>query len=145
MELINEMKNVIKIILLLSLLIFFSCEEAGLLSYCDDCVADEPLNVLIDLKFSEDELWSLIMIYVYSGDLEDGILLDNFENPRTRYQVSVNRKYTFVAEYSIGATYMVVNSVTPVVRYYRDLCDDPCYKVADRTVDLRLKYYKKLY
>ncbi|MBW6502279.1 MAG: hypothetical protein K0B05_12885 [Bacteroidales bacterium] len=138
------MKNIIKIILLLSLSVSFSCEEAGLLSsYCNDCVTDEPLNVILDLKISEEKPWTGFRLYVYSGDLEDGILLDYFDYPRTGYVVSVNRKYTFVAEYTIGATYMIVNSVTPGVRYYKELCDDPCYYVTDRNVDLRLKYYKK--
>lgn len=143
MELKNLMKNVIKFILLLSISITFSCEETGLLSYCDDCLPDEPLNVTVDLKISDHTLSSMFRVFVYSGDLEDGILLDNFDFPIAKYTVSVNRKYTFVAEYTIGATYMVVNSVTPGVRYYKELCDDPCYYVTDRTVDLRLKYYNK--
>ena len=137
------MKHIYKFILFVVLTFSFSCEEEGLKYYCNECTDDEPLNVTVDLKISDQILSSMFKVFVYSGDLEDGILLDYFDFPIVKYTVSVNRKYTFVAEYTIGATYMVVNSVTPRVRYYEVLCDNPCYYVTDRVVDLRLNYYRK--
>jgi len=58
------------------------------------------------------------------------------------YFVSINKKYTITATYFFGAKYTAVNSVTPRVRYSKDQCDDPCYYVYDKTVNLKLKYLK---
>jgi hypothetical protein len=57
--------------------------------------------------------------------------------------VTINKKYTLTATYYIpGNYYITVNSVTPMVRYEKAQCDNPCYYVYDRIVDLRLKYTK---
>jgi hypothetical protein len=136
------MKHLYKFILFVVLVFSFSCEEEGFKYYCNECTDDEPLNATLNLKISR-EILSEIRVYVYAGDLEDGILLESFNYPQTEYTVALNKKYTFVAEYRMDATYMCINSVTPRVRYYEVLCNNPCYFVTDRVVDLRLKYYRK--
>jgi hypothetical protein len=54
--------------------------------------------------------------------------------------VTLNKKYTLTATYNIqDNTYVVVDSATPRVRFDKDKCDDPCYLVYDKKLDLSLK------
>jgi tartrate dehydratase beta subunit/fumarate hydratase class I family protein len=55
--------------------------------------------------------------------------------------VTVNKKYTVSATYYInGNNYTVVDSATPRIKYNKDECDEPCYYVYNKVIDLRLKY-----
>jgi hypothetical protein len=59
------------------------------------------------------------------------------------YDVPINKKYTATATYyKSDIKYVAVDSATPRVKYDKNQCDDPCYFVYDRVVDLRLKYTK---
>jgi len=86
-----------------------------------------------------------VLISIYEGELEDSVLYDsvivyNNVNEYTS-QVPVNKIYTITARYEIDDdTYTAVDSATPKVRYTEDQCEEACYYVYDREVDLRLKY-----
>jgi len=61
--------------------------------------------------------------------------------PGFELPVSLNKKYTVTATYQIdGDTYIAVDSAFPRVKYTKEQCEDPCYFVYDRIVDLRIKY-----
>ncbi len=143
MVLISTMRKLIKIFLLITSIILFSCEDQGLIVKCPDCLTDEPkqtdLNVNLDLETSGTP----VLIKVYEGNLEDSVLYSSVSvrSTSTTISVTINKKYTVTATYHIGDNYYTaVDSATPQVRYEKDLCDNPCYFVYDRTIDLRLKY-----
>jgi hypothetical protein len=140
------MKKLVKYIFLLVLLLIFSCEKKGLLVVCQDCTIDEPFETTLKVKLGGNDFnLSTTEIKLYEGNLEDN-LLKNIYNTEMTYMevtVSINKKYTLTATYSIdGKTYITVDSATPKVRYESEQCQDPCYFVYDRKIDLRLKYTK---
>ena len=136
------MANIIKILLLLFLAILFSCEEQGLFVKCSECTNEEPLNILLDVKIDRNQFGAKTLINVYEGDLEDNVLYGSYTaaGSNTTIGVKINKKYTLTATYYVpDDNYVVVDSATPKVRYNKDQCDDPCYFVYDKVIDLRLK------
>ena len=139
------MKKFIKILLLAILIISFSCEEQGLFVKCSECTAEEPVTTELEIKLDYGLYGAATLVNVYEGNLEDSILYHsyNVSGPSTTVPVNLNKKYTITATYYIaGNYYITVDSATPRVKYTRDQCDDPCYFVYDRIIDLRLKYSK---
>jgi hypothetical protein len=137
------MKITIRIFLLLLSVLLFSCEEKPFFVQCDECVADEPLDADIKIKLDRADYGIATVINVYNGNLEDNLLYRTIQSSsdETSIKVSLNQKYTVTASYSIdGVIYIAVDSATPRVTYNKDQCNDPCYYVYDKSVDLRLKY-----
>lgn len=125
----------------------FSCEKQGLIVKCPDCTATEPVNIWFDVKLDANDYGSTTKINVYEGNLEDSILYKTYNSTGSSLSipVTINKKYTLTAtyyipvDYYIGDYYIVVDSATPRVRYEKDKCDNPCYFVYDKVVDLRMK------
>ncbi|MDP4224009.1 MAG: hypothetical protein Q8868_11930 [Bacteroidota bacterium] len=129
----------------LFLVICFSCEENGWFVNCSDCVEEEPQKAQLHVKINESD--NQVYIVVYDGEIEDSIIYDfaYSRGPDFNFDVSLNKLYTVTAKYNFikGGTYTAVDSATPRVKYTKDECNDPCYFVYDREVNLRLKYYAK--
>jgi hypothetical protein len=125
----------------LILMFTFSCGEKFIIVKCPDCHPVEPTtaHILIKLEGSNNAI-----IRIYEGNLEDNVLLVSFGSSWSdaEYDVKLNRKYTFTAEYhdSNGNVYIAVDSILPRVKYDKTQCDEPCYYVYDKTVNLRIKY-----
>lgn len=123
----------------------FSCEKSGLaLVNCQDCTANEPTKTSLEIKLDINE-FEMTNINIYEGNLEDSILYATFRSVgvSTTYSVPVNKKYTVTATYNKpGAKYITVDSAFPRVKYDRESCQNPCYYVYDKKVDLKLKYTK---
>jgi hypothetical protein len=138
------MKNTSRILILLTFVFFFSCEEQGLFIKCSDCSAEEPLNTNLEIKLDLNKNGLYTLVKIYEGNLEDSILYKSQSTNITyslKVPVSINKKYTVTATYYIHDNYYTtVDSATPRVKYEKDQCDDPCYFVYDKVVDLRLKY-----
>jgi hypothetical protein len=133
-----------KLLIFVVLVFCFSCEEQGIIVKCSDCTLEEPFETELDIKLEEKYQGSQILINIYEGNLEDSVLYHSFTtgSPRPSITVTVNKKYTVTSTYySQGTSYIAVDSATPRVTYNKDQCDEPCYFVYDRTIDLRLKYY----
>lgn len=134
-----------KIFFFLALVFCFSCEEQGWLVKCPDCTAEEPLEAILEIKLDSKFKSTIILINVYEGNIEDSVLFRSFETGRdyTDITVPLNKKYTVSSTYNSTDTYYIaVDSATPRVKYDKYQCDDPCYFVYDRIIDLRLKYTK---
>ena len=119
----------------------YTCEENGWLINCSECITEEPLEAILKISLSNTEASALIT--VYEGELEDSIIYKSSVTDGAVYNFAVilNKKYTVTAEYQInGNTYIAVDTATPRVKYTEDQCEDPCYFVYDRKIDLRLKY-----
>jgi hypothetical protein len=135
-----------KIFLAVGFVFLFSCEDQGIIVKCPDCTADEPLSTNLDVKLEQDLYGYQTVLNVYEGNLEDSILYRSFKVTGTHatISVSVNKKYTVTATYYIPDDYYIaVDSAEPRVKYDKSQCDDPCYYVYDRVIDLRLKYTGK--
>ena len=139
------MKGVAKILFSMLLVFFFSCEDQVLIIKCPDCTADEPVKTDLDVKMDAPYYGNSTLINVYEGNIEDSVLYDSFRSAGTQatIPVTVNKKYTVTATYYIPDNYYIaVDSATPRVKFDKTQCDDPCYFVYDKQIDLRLKYTK---
>ena len=138
------MKGPVKIFFFVLLAILFSCEEKGWFTECSDCTTTEPEKANLVVKLGETS--SQVVINIYEGELEDGILYDSVIPMSSVYkiQVGLNKTYTVTATYIFGEkTYTAVDSATPKVRFTETQCEEACYFVYDREIDLRLKYTAK--
>jgi hypothetical protein len=136
------MRILLRITLFFFTVILFSCEEKGLFVKCSDCTSAEPVKADLEIKVDVNNSGAATLIDVYEGNLEDGVLYDSFStsDPNTSVSVTMNKKYTVTARYNLtGDIYIAVDSATPRVKYTQDQCENPCYFVYDRVLDLRLK------
>jgi hypothetical protein len=139
------MQKAVKIFLLLILTVLFSCEEQGLIVSCPDCTKDEPLKTKLDIKLKASIWGRSTLIVVYEGNLEDKVIYSTYSttSSSTSISVTINKKYTVTATYYLpDGYYVVVDSATPRVKYDKELCNDPCYFVYDKVLDLRYKNVK---
>jgi hypothetical protein len=139
------MRKLIKLLLLFTIILFFSCEDQGLVVKCPDCRTDEPKTTDLEVRLDSETFGTPVLIKVFEGNLEDSVLYKSvsISSSSTTISVTMNKKYTVTATYHLNDRYYTaVDSATPIVRYEKDLCDNPCYYVYDRTIDLRLKYTK---
>jgi hypothetical protein len=133
----------------------FSCEEDkqvlnGItIVNCNECTTDEPLDATLKIKLERLDRYQQsdfnIYITIYEGNLENDVVYSAFKTsyPETSATVPINKKYTITARYIINDKYYIaVNSVSPHVKYNKYSCDEPCYYIVDRLVNLRLKYTK---
>jgi len=136
------MKRIIRILFTTLLAVCFSCEEKGWLADCDDCTVEIPRTTYLLIKLTDTGL--PVLLNIYEGELEDSVLYDfiNINNVKEySADVPVNKTFTITATYDIeDITYIAVDSATPKVRYTEDQCEEACYYVYDREVDVRLKY-----
>ncbi len=135
------MRNIITSLIFIILVICFSCEKQGWFVNCAECEANEPQQASLHVKLSESEI--PVYIVVYDGELEDNVVYDfaYTTGPEFDFTVSLNKLYTVTARYQVqGGIYTAVDSATPRVKYTKDECDDPCYFVYNREVNLRKKY-----
>ena len=142
---LNIMKILLSSLLFIFLVFFLSCEKTGpFIVKCADCTADEPTKTELDIKIDIYES-GLTSIKIYEGNLEDSILYAKFNYGSTHatYQVPLNKKFTVTATYYIsGKKYIAVDSAFPRVKYDKSSCQDPCYYIYDKMVNLRLNYTK---
>jgi hypothetical protein len=137
------MRKLIKLLLSSIIILLLSCEDQGLMVKCPDCLTDEPKKTDLEVKLDSETFGTPVLIKVYEGNLEDSVLYSSvsLSASSTTISVTINKKYTVTATYHLNDNYYTaVDSATPRVRYEKDLCDNPCYFVYDRTIDLRLKY-----
>jgi len=139
------MKIYRRVIFILSIVILFSCEDNRYFTNCDNCTSEEPQETILSLDFDKPNE-NGVKVVIYLGRLEDNIVYDSLNiHGLTSYnkKVSINRTYTITATYIINdKSYTVVNSTTPLVRYTETLCQEPCYYVYDKVVNLKRKYIK---
>jgi hypothetical protein len=134
-----------KIFLSIIFVVCFSCEDQGLIIKCPDCMSEEPKKTDLNVKLDNSYSGYQTVVNVYEGNLEDSVLYSSFEvtGNHTSVTVSMNKKFTVTATYYIPDDYYIaVDSATPRVRFDKTKCDDPCYFVYDKDIDLRLKYLK---
>ncbi len=123
------------------IVVFFSCEKplTGFIN-CSQCTSDEPVIAVLEIRLSS---YTISTVNIYEGYIEDNILYESFTSSADKVtrEVPLNKKYTLTAVYYMdGKEYIVVNSVSPRVIYDEESCDEPCYYIYDKFVNLRLRY-----
>lgn len=112
---------------------------------CPGCKSDDPGSVTIEVRLNPSALTNhSTEIHVYSGNLEDNVLLGTYTTfaEKWYHTVPVNKKYTISATYYYsGNFYKAFGSVIPRVRYEDKLCGSPCYITYDDYLDLRIRYW----
>jgi hypothetical protein len=141
------MRSLLKYLLFTAMTVLFSCDKTILFVNCPDCTKEDPITAVLEIKVDQSALrnYLTVLIRVYSGYLEDDILIEAY--PVTAmamtYIATINKRYTITATYfTSDATYTAVDSTIPRVRYEKDLCSEPCYYVYDNKINLKLKYTK---
>ena len=141
----TTMTRIIRIIFLLTIVAMFSCEDSKNFTNCDDCTSVEPFDVIIKAELDPNNERG-VLVTLWEGRIEDNIIYDSktvINSSKYEKKVSLNRTYTITATYIINnKSYTVVDSSTPRVRYTEDMCENPCYFIYDKTMDLTLKYTK---
>lgn len=137
-----KMKLLIRILSFMIIAAMFSCEDSGWFTNCSDCTIEEPEDANLIIKLSDTDL--PVTVRIFEGELDNSVLYDiatDFRGAEFRRTVILNKKYTVTAEYMVnGNTYFAVDACTPRVKYTEDQCNDPCFFLYDRVLDLRLKY-----
>lgn len=127
-------------------MILLSCDDQVLIVICADCTQDEPTEAILTVKIDPIvETGANVFVDVFEGDIEDGILLGRFEVAALKWKhiVLLNKKYTLSASYyTRDAIYIAIDTATPRVHYEKEQCDNPCYVVYDKIVNLKIKYTK---
>jgi hypothetical protein len=139
------MTKIIKLVSIAAIMVLFSCEESGIITKCPDCTTEEPTTATLEVKLDLSFYSQTVKVEVYEGNIEDSVLFRTVYvvRSKTEFEVPLNKKYTLTAKYYIpGDYYVAIDSATPKVKYDKDQCDDPCYFVYDRIIDLRLKSTK---
>lgn len=141
---IKTMKQIIRVIFLLILAVFLSCEKQGYIVNCSDCTTVEPSKTDLEVKLDNSYYLNSVKIDVYEGNLEDNVLYSSFSASvkNTTISVTINKMYTVTATYYISNNYYIaVDSATPGVKYEKNQCNNPCYFIYDRKIDLRIKHF----
>lgn len=137
------MRIAVKIFLVIAFIFCFSCEDQGLIVKCSDCTVDEPTKTDMNVKLDQAYSGYPTVINVYEGNIEDSILYSSHISTSTSIiiKVNLNKKYTVAATYYVPDDYFIaIDSATPRVKFEKSQCNDPCYFVYDKTIDLRIKY-----
>lgn len=133
--------KVIRTTMFLVAVAVFSCEEPLIIN-CEDCLYEEPVEALLEIKVTSGRQSSRVLINIYEGDLEENILFHSFEllGGEASYHVPLNKQYTLTATYSgQSAIYTTVDSVIPRVKFDDQQCDNTCFYIYDNKVNLELK------
>jgi hypothetical protein len=138
------MKTIIRGLIFLILIAFFSCEN-GFLINCPDCLSEEPSDATLIIKLNtyDESSGNPVAVNIYEGNIEDNILIQSFQAREStiQHQVLLNKKYTVTATYAInGINYIAIDSATPKVKYNKSQCDNPCYIIYGERLNLKLKY-----
>ena len=139
---------IIRIAIFFAMISVFSCEEYPIVTNCENCLSKEPTTVSLILKidkYTESNYPRKVTVRLYEGNLEDDVLINEFLVADDKYEVTVklNRKYSATATYidEKGNTYIAVDSATPKVRFEKHICENPCYWIYDRIINLKIKYF----
>lgn len=109
---------------------------------CSECYTDKPEFSEAKISVTIDDENLQVPITVYLGSYDDGLIVyEDITTIRLNYVWLKNEvDYTLVAEYTRnGRTVNVVNGLTMKIRKDYENCNEPCYYVRNRSVNLKLK------
>ena len=133
--------KIFRIILITSILFISGCEELYIVD-CSECDVNEPTDCLLQIKLQVINGASAYDVTIYRGKIEDGVVVYNIGTASSfSYRVGLNSEYTVTATTVInGKVYTAIDSTRPKVKEITDACDDVCYWVINKSVNLKFKY-----
>lgn len=128
--------------ILCSIFFLTACEEIYFVD-CSECEIQEPSTCNLHIKLDDEISGSRYDVTIYRGTIQDGVVIYRTSiNTSFYYEVSLNSEYTVTATIEkYGKEYTAVDSTRPKVDIITDSCDETCYYVINKTVNLRIKYY----
>ena len=121
-----------------------SCDIEDLKVFdCSECYTNKPEFSEAKISVTIDNENQQVPITVYLGSYDDGLIVyEDITTSLMNYVWLENEvDYTLVAEYiRNGRTVNVVNGLTMKIRKDYENCNEPCYYVRNRNVNLKLKY-----
>jgi len=133
------------IILTITILLLFSCEE-GYLTDCTRCYTSQNYNVILNIKLdNHDRNLENPVLTLYEGPVSDGVIIEKYQVRNTNsivYQGALLYKdYSATLEFSYnGRQYVTTAGACPKVRYDETTCEQPCWYIYDNIIDLNLRY-----
>ena len=112
---------------------------------CSECEFSEPDYGYLELTFSKHNLPSGIPFVVYEGKIEENkiVLMDTSFNT-THYieGLGLKKYYSVKATYHSkdGMRYNVVDGSKIKSKYTTDACDDDCWVIVGKDINLTIKY-----
>lgn len=112
---------------------------------CLECYTDQPSEATINVKLSTDKLNTSVIIDVYSGKLEEEILIvsDTVASQTWSTILPVNEYYTITATYIARTGDFNVTAIDGNLvktRKITGVCDEPCWVVRGNNFNVKLKY-----
>ena len=115
---------------------------------CSECYLDEPSEAEINVKLTLDQLNPFVEINIYSGRIEEEILLltDTARSETWSTVMPVNEYYTVTATYRSGSQAQNQYNVTAIdggfvrTRKIVARCDEPCWVIRGNNFNVRLRY-----
>ena len=112
---------------------------------CAECYTEQPEEAEINVKVSISNLNPEVKINIYSGKLEEEILIlsDSSSNETWNTILPVNEYYTVTATYRAQTGNFMVTAIDGNLlrtRKVRIICDEPCWFVKGNNFNVRLKY-----
>ena len=134
--------KILVISLLVGVCFLTACEDLYIVD-CSECELTEPTTCNLHIKLGQPISGRSYDVTIYRGKIEDGIVIGNISSSTSFYhRVSLNSEYTVTATIVInGKEYTAVDSTRPKVDVITDSCDETCYYVVNRTINLKIKYY----
>ena len=134
--------KILVISLLVGVCFLTACEDLYIVD-CSECELTEPTTCNLHIKLGQRINGRPYEVIIYRGTIEDGIVIDSISSGTSFYhRVSLNSEYTVTATVVInGKEYTAVDSTRPKVDVITDACDETCYYVVNRTINLKIKYY----
>lgn len=129
------------LLIVIMITVIFSCEKPGIIVNCEECLANEPVETDLVIKLSPVN-FDQVEVIIYEGNLEDDVIYSSFFTSYSEEKVTVmlNKQYTVTARYiRNGKTFIAVDSALPRVKYDKYSCDEPCFFIYDRNINVALK------
>ena len=133
----------IMLITVATILLSISCDSIDLSPVdCSECYTDEPEYGEIELKLTINDENPEIKITLYKEkfDATNPIYSEIVETTSIQLVIRTNIEYVVKAEYlKNGRSYHVVNRAKLKTKLDKENCDEHCYYIVGKSVDLRIK------
>jgi hypothetical protein len=133
-------------IMLIAIVVFalgISCDSIDISPVnCAECYPVKPKDGHIELKLTINDENPEVTIILYEDEFDEANLIysKKVQNSTFLLKIMTNKEYVIEAKYmKDGRSYHVVNKAKLKTRRDTENCSEPCYYIAKRSVDLRIK------
>ncbi|NOU19936.1 MAG: hypothetical protein HOO91_20445 [Bacteroidales bacterium] len=129
-------------IILISVLIPYSCEDSTFIVDCDKCYEALSQDINLELKITIDVSNQNVPITLYRGKIDNGeIILEDTTSLSSYYKsVVAGEYYSAVARYvHNGRVIYAVDGRELKIKLEKSACNEACYTIHGSILDLRIK------